>query len=136
MEEKNTGTQTVENLAKEPPEELAEQANAETQKAGGRKAIISAFDKAEIEFVKPLTWCGKIYEKASLDFSKLTGVDMEAIDEELGNESPAFPAQSRKYQKLLAAKASHIPSDAIEHLAAADYNAVIHAAQLFLVYSG
>ena len=106
MTEENAGTQTVENLAKEPPEELAEQANAETQKAGGRKAIISAFDKAEIEFVKPLTWCGKTYEKASLDFSKLTGVDMEAIDEELGNESPAFPAQSRKYRYSSADKKS------------------------------
>ena len=136
MTEENAGTQTVEELAKKPPDELSEQTEAETRKAGGRKAIISAFDTAEIEFVKPLTWCGKTYEKANLNFSKLTGVDMEAIDEELGNENPTFPAQSRKYQKLLAAKASGIPSDAIEHLAAADYHAVISAAQRFLLASG
>ena len=140
MAEEKTGAaavETVEELAQQPPEKLAERVEEESRKeGGGRRDLLNHFSVVDVEFTKPLEWCGKTYERAHLDFSRLTGRDMEAIDDEMGGNLPAFPANSRRYQKLLAAKASKIPSDAITHLPAADYNAMVSAARNFLIATG
>lgn len=73
-----------------------------------------------------------------MDFEGLTGRDMEAIDVEIGAMGlrGTLPAYSRKYQRMLAAKAAKVPNDVIEHLPLADYNAVVNAAQNFLFVTG
>ena len=130
---------TAEELAEKSPEELAEQLEQETEKAGGRASIIADFAVKDVEFIKPLTWGGKTWERAHMDFAKLTGIDMENIDDEMSalNKGllPSDPINSNKYLRLLAAKASGIPSMAIQSLPAADYNAVMRAARYFLIVS-
>lgn len=130
-------TETLEELEGKSPEELADLVETESAKSGGdRPTLLDRFSVREVVFSKPFTWCGKTYDRASLDFSKLTGRDIEAVEEELGGDVPAWPANSHKYQKLLAAKASGIPSDVLTNLPAADYNAVTSAARYFLLASG
>ena len=126
---------TEEELEGQPPEKLADRVREESEKVGGRVSMIARFGTADIVFTKPLEWCGKTYTEAHLDFNALTGKDIEAIDDELGVFTGS-PENSRRYQKLLAAKASKIPSDAIAHLPAADYNAIVQAARYFLMASG
>ena len=130
---------TAEELAEKSPEELAEQLRQETEKTGGRLSLLETFGVKDVEFTKPLKWSEKTWERAHMDFTQLTGVDMEAIDDELSalNKGllPADPTNSRKYLRLLAAKASGIPSKAIQSLPAADYNAMINAARYFLLAS-
>lgn len=137
QEKAATAGEKLEELEKKPPEELAERVDEESRKeGGGRKSLLTHFSVVEIEFTAPFTYAGKTYDGAHMDFSRLTGRDIEAIDDELGGALPAFPQNSRKYQKLLAAKASRIPSDAITHLPAADYNAMVNAARNFLIATG
>lgn len=129
----------AEELAGKSPEELAGQLEQETEKTGGRLSLLETFGVKDVEFTKPLKWSEKTWDRAHMDFTKLTGVDMEAIDDELSalNKGllPSDPANSRKYLRLLAAKASGIPSKAIQSLPAADYNAMINAARYFLLAS-
>lgn len=138
MEYIDNAADTLEELANQPPEELARKLADATEKTGGRTERVNLFSVVDIEFVRPLEWCGKTYKAAHLDFGALTGLDMEAIDEEMESQSnaSAFPALNREYQKRLAAKAAKIPSDVIGHLSAADYHAMVSAAQRFLMASG
>lgn len=131
--------ETMEGLEKKSPEELAGQLQEETEKAGGRLSMVETFGVKDVEFTKPLNWGEKTWERAHMDFIKLTGAEMEAIDDEMSalnmGALPAEPTNSRKYLRLLAAKASGIPSMAIKTLPAADYNAMITAARYFLMAS-
>ena len=99
--------------------------------------IVSA-SKTVIHLSKPFEWCDEVYKKLELDFDGLTGVDMEAIDDEMlaMNLLVGAPLASRRYQRILAARAAHVPSDVIEHLPARDYNAVITATRRFLQATG
>ena len=117
---------------------IAEQADEAVEEAGGRAKLVKQFGTARITLSSPFEWCGKTYEEIDLDFERLTGRDMEAIDDELGAAGlhGASPAGSRRYQRLLAARASGVPSDVIEHLPLADYNAVVTAARYFLIVTG
>lgn len=118
--------------------ENAEKVKKAVKKLGGRAALAEKFGKTTIVFSKPLTWCEETYTKAELDFEALTGRDMEAIDMEIGavNMRGLVPAYSRLYQRLLCARASGIPADAIEHLPLVDYNAMVTAAERFLLVTG
>lgn len=137
--EKQGGTveEAVEELAKKPPEELAAAVQEESKKEGGRRAdLLAVYGVVDVEFTKPLIWSEKTWDRAHMDFTKLTGTDIEAIDDEiiaLSGSLPSFPANNRKYQRILAAKASGIPSMAIAKLPAADYNAMVSAARNFLI---
>lgn len=101
--------------------------------AGGREKMAERFGVRDIRLSKPFEWCGKTYETIHMDFAALTGVDLEAIDEELGPRAPIFQYADRQYLRILAAKASKVPSDAIQHLPAIDYLAVTGAARAFLL---
>ena len=138
--EKSGGAaETPEELAEKTPGELAQRLEEETEKAGGRLSLVETFGVKDVKFTKPLTWSEKTWTEAHMDFTKLTGVDMEAIDDEMSalnmGALPTDPTNSRKYLRLLAAKASGIPSMAIRTLPAADYNAMISAARYFLMAS-
>lgn len=52
--------------------------------AGGKSRLLEVFGKSEITLTKPFTWCGTTWEKVTLDFTSLTGRDMEAIDQQIG----------------------------------------------------
>lgn len=112
---------------------IAGQAAEAVEKAGGRENLIKQFGTAHVTLSAPFTWCDKTYKEINLDFERLTGTDMEAIDDELGAAglNGVSPVGSRRYQRLLAARASGVPSDVIEHLPLADYNAVVTATRYF-----
>lgn len=116
----------------------AEKVQQATEELGGRAALAEKFGKTTIQFSKPFEWCGKTYAEAVLDFEGLTGRDMEAIDDEIGVNGMRglVPAYSRLYQRLLCAKASGIPADAIEAMPLVDYNAMVRAAEYFLIVTG
>lgn len=118
--------------------EQIEQLEEETERAGGRKKLAEVFGVQDIKLTKPVEWCGEIYAELHLNFEGLKGRDMEAIDDEIGilNLRGLTPAYSRRYQRLLAARAAGVPSDMIEQLPLPDYNAVVTAAQNFLFVTG
>lgn len=119
-------------------DKMEERLEEETEKLGGRESIIRRFSHETVKLSKPFEWCGKTYEEIDMDFEGLTGQTMEAIDDEIGAMGlrGTIPAYSRKYQRMLAAKAAKVPSDVIEHLPLVDYNAVVNAAQNFLFVTG
>lgn len=132
-EELTTGTE------QEPgADQLADQLEEAVEEAGGRERLIQRFGTVEIKLSKPFEWCGKTYEEINMNFEGLTGRDMEAIDDEIGvmGLRGLVPAYSRMYQRMLAARASGVPSDVIDHLPLVDYNAIVTAAQNFLFVTG
>ena len=132
-EELTTGTE------QEPgADQLADQLEEAVEKAGGRERLIQRFGIVEVTLSKPFEWCGKTYEEINMNFEGLTGRDMEAIDDEIGvmGLRGLVPAYSRMYQRMLAARASGVPSDVIDHLPLVDYNAIVTAAQNFLFVTG
>lgn len=126
------------NAGEQDAEKLAEQLEEATRKAGGRESLIRRFGTVDVKLSRPFEWCGKTYEELHMDFEGLTGRDMEAIDDEIGvmGLRGMMPAYSRMYQRMLASRASGVPSDVIEHLPLVDYNAVVTAAQNFLFVTG
>ena len=137
-EQAETPANSVEEQAKKPVTEQADDLQKAIENVGGRKALAARFGVADIELSKPFEWCGVVYEKVHLDFASLTGRDMEAIEDELEARGirTRYPADNRRYLKTLAAKAGKIPADAITNLPAADYNAIVNAAQYFLTFTG
>jgi hypothetical protein len=130
--------ETEKTVAAEDVAEKDEQVKDLTEKLGGRAALAEKFGKATIELSKPFSWCGQTYEKVEMDFEGLTGRDMEAIDDEIGMNGlrGVVPAYSRIYQRLLAAHASGVPADAIQAMPLVDYNAIVRAAEYFLIVTG
>lgn len=85
----------------------------------------------EIMLAKPFEFCGETYEKIEMDFDKLTGADVEAIEEELFAETKTIVFRedwNKRYQRYLAAKASGVPNDMIEALPAREYKKIVKAA--------
>lgn len=86
----------------------------------------------EITLSKPFEFCGETYEKIEMDFDKLTGADIEAIEEELYAQTKFVVVKeewSKRYQRHLAAKAAGVPNDMIEALPARDYKKIVKAAE-------
>ena len=119
-------------------EELADKLDEAVEEAGGRSSLVKRFGTVDVHLSRPFEWCGKTYEEIHLNFEELTGRDLEVIDDEIGvmNLRGLIPAYSRMYQRMLAARASGVPSDVIEHLPLEDYNAIVTAAQNFLFVTG
>jgi hypothetical protein len=118
--------------------DIAEKHEEEEKKLGGRKALIQKFGVTDVELSAPFEWCGDTYETVHLNFAAMTGADMEAIDDEMAamGITVESAARSRRYQRIFAAKAGSVPSDMIEKLPVADYNAITNAARLFLLVTG
>ena len=119
-------------------EKLDKAVKEETKRVGGKAKLVQLYGKQTYKMTTPFTWEDTTYDELEFDFLGLTGADMEAIDDELMmmRVNVAVPSQSRKYQKMLAARAAHIPSDVIEHMPLADYNAITGMARNFLFITG
>lgn len=90
------------------------------------------------EFAEPREIMGIKYKTLTFYFERLTGADMEAIEEELSanNQYVLAPEVSSVFQAMLAARAAGIASDEIRRLPIRDYMKIKNKARDFLVASG
>lgn len=119
-------------------EELAENLEDAIEEAGGRKTLKERFGDVTIKLGKPMEYAGETIEEIRLNFLGLTGLDMEIIDDKIGalGLRGLMPAYSRKYQRMLAARAADVPEDLLLRLPLDDYNAIVGAAANFLMITG
>lgn len=124
--------------AEENPAELMDAYEDAVEKVGGRAAITERFGDVTIKLNGQLDYMGETIRELHLNFLGLTGLDMEIIDDKIGalGLRGLLPAYSRKYQRMLAARAADVPEDLILRLPLVDYNAVVNAAQNFLLITG
>ena len=89
-------------------------------------------------FKKPVEIEGKKYTSMTFYFDRLTGEDIEAIEEELQDQNKYVltPEISSAFQSMLAARAAKIPADAIRRLPIHDYMAIKNKARNFLINMG
>ena len=87
---------------------------------------------------KPFEWEGKTYTKLNLDFERLTGVDMIAIENEMAavGEYALSPEISTSYLSKLAARAAGVGNDVIEHMPIRDFAKVKNRSRDFLLSTG
>ena len=119
-------------------EELSDQVEEAVASVGGRARLAEKFGSAVVKLSKPAEYEGRTMEEIRLEFIGLTGLDMEIIDYQIGvmGLRGMLPAYSRKYQRMLAARAADLPEEFFLRLPLADYNAVVGAAQNFLMVTG
>lgn len=89
-------------------------------------------------FNKPVEIEGQKYTSLTFYFDKLTGEDIEVIEEELQDQNKYVltPEISSAFQTMLAARAAKIPADAIRRLPIRDYMAIKNKARNFLINLG
>lgn len=89
-------------------------------------------------FKKPVEIEGKKYTSLTFYFDRLTGEDIEAIEEELQDQNKYVltPEISSAFQCMLAARAAKIPADEIRRLPVRDYMAIKNKARNFLINMG
>lgn len=89
-------------------------------------------------FKTPIEIEGKKYTTLTFYFEKLTGEDIEAIEEELQDQNKYVltPEISSAFQSMLAARAAKIPADEIRRLPIRDYMAIKNKARNFLLNMG
>ncbi len=89
-------------------------------------------------FKNPIEIEGQKYTSLTFYFDKLTGEDIEAIEEELQDQNKYVltPEISSAFQSMLAARAAKIPADAIRRLPIRDYMAIKNEARNFLLNMG
>ena len=120
-------------------EDFAEEMQ-EAQKTG----IVSMEDKKKEKktslnythnFKAPAEINGEKHKTLTFYFEKLTGEDVEAIEEELQDQNKYVlsPEISSAFQSMLAARAAKIPADAIRRLPVRDYMAIKNKARRFLI---
>lgn len=138
MDDRNGMDIVDENEKRKGAEELKEKLDEAVEKAGGREALAQRFGEVTVKLKKPLDFNGTTVEEIHMDFLGLTGLDMELIDDQIGalGLRGLLPAYSRKYQRMLAARAADVPEALLLRLPLADYNAVVGAAQNFLLVTG
>lgn len=117
---------------------------AEAQRAG----VVDMLDKrAEKEkkslnythtFKKPVTILGQQYKTMTFYFDKLTGEDIEAVEQEMQDmgKYALSPEISSTFQSMLAARAARVGSDEIRRLPVADYMKIKNKARDFLTGMG
>ena len=120
-----------ENEKKTDNTEVTESSNERLNLDDAKPLVTHAYHKLS----KPFEFCGQTYTELDMDFEGLTGRVMESIDDELGamGITIAIPAISHRYQRMVAARAAHVPSDMIEQLPLGDYNKITGAARRFLL---
>lgn len=115
----------------------------EAQKAG----IVSLEDKkAEKEhsqnythtFKHPVEIEGNKYTKLTFYFDRLTGTDIETVEDELAaqNQYVISPELSSKFQSMIAARAAGVASDEIKRLPVGEYMKIKNKARDFLLAVG
>ncbi len=89
-------------------------------------------------FKEPVEIMGKTCSAITFYFDRLTGEDIEAIEDELmdQNKYVLTPETSSPFQCILAAKAAGVPSDEIRRLPVHEYMKIKNAARNFLINAG
>ncbi len=92
---------------------------------------------------RPIKFEDKTYTSLNLDFEKLTGADILAVDREIKNKAMSTGSQSDlisfspgtdvKYQAAIVAKAAGVYIGLMEELSAKDFMRVCQRAQNFLL---
>lgn len=90
-------------------------------------------------FKKPFQWEGKSYDKLDFDFTRLTGRDSIAVQNELAAKGiiAAVPTLSGPYLSRIAARACLTPLgvDAFEAMSIVDFNRIQAKTRNFLLTS-
>ena len=115
----------------------------EAQKTG----IVSMEDKKKEKktslnythtFKAPVDINGEKHKTLTFYFEKLTGEDVEAIEEELQDQNKYVltPEVSSAFQTMLAARAAGVGADEIRRLPLGEYMKIKNQARSFLIESG
>lgn len=123
-------------------EDFAEEMQ-EAQKTG----IVSMNDKKKEKknslnythnFKTPVMIDGQQHKSLTFYFEKLTGEDVEAIEEELQDQNKYVltPEVSSVFQTMLAARAAGVAADEIRRLPLGEYMKIKNQARSFLIESG
>lgn len=129
-------------INQKPQEDFAEEMQ-EAQKTG----IVSMEDKKKEKktslnythtFKTPVEINGQKQKALTFYFEKLTGEDVEAIEEELQDQNKYVltPEVSSVFQTMLAARAAGVGADEIRRLPLGEYMKIKNQARSFLIESG
>ena len=119
----------------------------EEMKEAQKTGIVSMEDKKKEKktslnythtFKAPVEINGEKHKALTFYFEKLTGEDVEAIEEELQdkNKYVLTPEVSSVFQTMLAARAAGVGADEIRRLKIKDYMKIKNQARSFLIESG
>ena len=123
---------------------------AEEMKEAEKTGIVNMADKKQKKeksanythkFSEPVEIEGKKYKEhktLTFYFEKLTGEDVEAIEEELQDQNKYVltPEVSSVFQTMLAARAAGVGADEIRRLPLGEYMKIKNQARSFLIESG
>ena len=89
-------------------------------------------------FKAPVEINGEKHKALTFYFEKLTGEDVEAIEEELQDQNKYVltPEVSSVFQTMLAARAAGVGADEIRRLPLGEYMKIKNQARSFLIESG
>ena len=119
----------------------------EEMKEAQKTGIVSMEDKKKEKktslnythtFKVPVEINGQKQKTLTFYFEKLTGEDVEAIEEELQDQNKYVltPEVSSVFQTMLAARAAGVGADEIRRLKIKDYMKIKNQARSFLIESG
>ncbi|QJU19011.1 phage tail assembly protein [Enterocloster bolteae] len=120
---------------------------AEEMQEAQKNGIVSMEDKKKEKktslnythtFKAPVEINGQKQKVLTFYFEKLTGEDVEAIEEELQNQNKYVltPEVSSVFQTMLAARAAGVGADEIRRLPLGEYMKIKNQARSFLIESG
>ena len=120
---------------------------AEEMQEAQKNGIVSMEDKKKGKknslnythtFKAPVEINGQKQKALTLYFEKLTGEDVEAIEEELQDQNKYVltPEVSSVFQTMLAARAAGVGADEIRRLPLGEYMKIKNQARSFLIESG
>lgn len=139
--------QEAELLGEEMQQEADVQQSEEMQEAQRTGVVDMSDKKAKKEknsmnythtFKKPVMIMGQQYKTMTFYFDKLTGEDIEAVEQEMQdmNKYALSPEISSAFQCMLAARAARVGSDEIRRLPVADYMKIKNKTRDFLTSAG
>mgnify|MGYP001081644491 FL=1 len=119
----------------------------EEMKEAQKTGIVSMEDKKKEKktslnythtFKAPVEINGEKHKEFTFYFEKLTGEDVEAIEEELQDQNKYVltPEVSSVFQTMLAARAAGVGADEIRRLPLGEYMKIKNQARSFLIESG
>lgn len=89
------------------------------------------------EFSDVFVWEGREYKALDFDFTRLTGADSLAVENELSatGRAAAFPEFSGEYLVRIAARACAVPigADMVRAMPLKDYNAITRRTRNFIL---
>ena len=120
---------------------------AEEMKEAQKTGIVSMADKKKEKksslnythtFKAPVEIEGQQHKTLTFYFERLTGEDVEAIEEELQDQNKYVltPEVSSVFQTMLAARAAGVAADEIRRLPLGEYMKIKNQARSFLIESG